>query len=182
MWLGYGFAGRTLFGEKTMTKAQSDLTTYRGIQWQDLHPIARMPFQDLTETLTKAFTGKATRTWFRPHMGYRGPAVQDALYAHGRTKPGAQVTKAQGWESAHQFGLAVDFVPWIGGSIPREKADGTPIGGDEPKGYWLWDDTADWKFLKSRAEMHGLLCPIAWDRPHVEHPAWDVIRRRIRGG
>ncbi len=42
-------------------------------------------------------------------QGLRTIAEQDALYAQGRTKPGAIVTKAKGGNSMHNFGLAVDF-------------------------------------------------------------------------
>lgn len=162
----------------------TDLYEYRGIAWQDLHPIARMQFQEMAENLTQAFTGGAIKQWFRPHMGYRSPAVQDGLYAQGRTKQGAVVTKAQGWESAHQFGLAVDFVPWETLTKPTnrdadERSETLPLG---HKGRFVWAENAEWKKLASRAELVGLRCPIAWDRPHVEHPAWDVLRKRIRGG
>lgn len=40
----------------------------------------------------------------------RTNAEQDALYAQGRTKPGAIVTKAKGGQSYHNYGLAVDIV------------------------------------------------------------------------
>ena len=41
--------------------------------------------------------------------GSRTYAEQDALYAQGRTKPGAAVTNAQGGQSLHNFGIAWDF-------------------------------------------------------------------------
>jgi peptidoglycan L-alanyl-D-glutamate endopeptidase CwlK len=41
--------------------------------------------------------------------GHRSYAEQDALYAQGRTKPGAVVTKAKGGYSNHNFGLAFDI-------------------------------------------------------------------------
>ncbi len=42
-------------------------------------------------------------------QGLRTIAEQDALYAQGRTKPGAVVTNARGGYSYHNYGLAVDF-------------------------------------------------------------------------
>lgn len=42
-------------------------------------------------------------------QGLRTIAEQDALYAQGRTKPGAIVTNARGGYSYHNYGLAVDF-------------------------------------------------------------------------
>ena len=44
-------------------------------------------------------------------QGLRTVAEQDALYAQGRTTPGAIVTKATGYQSAHVYGYAVDLVP-----------------------------------------------------------------------
>lgn len=40
---------------------------------------------------------------------------QDALYAQGRTKPGAIVTNAKGGESFHNYACAFDFVPVVNG-------------------------------------------------------------------
>lgn len=42
-------------------------------------------------------------------QGLRTVAEQDALYAQGRTKPGAIITNARGGYSYHNYGLAVDF-------------------------------------------------------------------------
>jgi len=40
--------------------------------------------------------------------GFRSPADQDALYAQGRTENGHIVTNAQGGQSIHNYGFAVD--------------------------------------------------------------------------
>lgn len=40
--------------------------------------------------------------------GLRTDVEQDALYAKGRTRPGARVTNARGGQSAHNFGTAFD--------------------------------------------------------------------------
>lgn len=163
-----------------MTTIASDAYEYRGIAWQDLHPIARTQFQELADFLTQRAVNAAEAgqrvAWFRPHMGYRSPGVQAELYAQGRTKTGAKVTNARAWQSAHQFGLAVDFVPWSPVGIgPLTKWD------DTVKGRFFWDDNADWTALKGAAQRFGLDCPIKWDRPHVEHPQWNVLREAIRG-
>ena len=42
---------------------------------------------------------------------YRDSEFQNALYAKGRTAPGAIVTKAKGGQSMHNFQIAWDFVP-----------------------------------------------------------------------
>lgn len=46
---------------------------------------------------------------------WRSPQRQDYLYAQGRTREGKIVTRAKGWESWHQFGVAVDVVQFIKG-------------------------------------------------------------------
>jgi peptidoglycan L-alanyl-D-glutamate endopeptidase CwlK len=47
----------------------------------------------------------------RVTSGFRSFAEQDALYAQGRTKPGQIVTKAQGGQSLHNYGVAFDVWP-----------------------------------------------------------------------
>lgn len=74
--------------------------------------------------LRPTFRGRAT-VWLDRciHSGldilitctYRSPSEQADLYAQGRTKPGKIVTNAQPGESAHNYGLALDFVPLING-------------------------------------------------------------------
>lgn len=46
---------------------------------------------------------------------YRDHESQNALYAQGRTAPGAKVTNARGGESFHNWRVAFDFVPLVGG-------------------------------------------------------------------
>jgi peptidoglycan L-alanyl-D-glutamate endopeptidase CwlK len=46
---------------------------------------------------------------------YRDFESQNALYAQGRTKPGAKVTNAKAGESFHNFRVAFDFCPVVGG-------------------------------------------------------------------
>ncbi|MFZ9967900.1 MAG: M15 family metallopeptidase [Steroidobacteraceae bacterium] len=45
----------------------------------------------------------------------RDHEMQAALYARGRTLPGPRVTNARPGSSYHQYGLAFDFVPAVGG-------------------------------------------------------------------
>jgi peptidoglycan LD-endopeptidase CwlK len=47
----------------------------------------------------------------RVTQSLRTMAEQEALYAEGRTEPGAVVTNAQPGYTWHQFGLAVDVAP-----------------------------------------------------------------------
>ena len=54
----------------------------------------------------------------RVTQGLRTWEEQDALYAKGRSIPGAVVTNCPGGNSWHNFGLGVDVVPFL--------ADGSP--------------------------------------------------------
>lgn len=68
----------------------------------DVHPELQRRIQQLVQLLD--FDIEVT-------AGLRSYAEEDALYAQGRTAPGAIVTNAQGGYSAHNFGYAVDLVP-----------------------------------------------------------------------
>ena len=46
---------------------------------------------------------------------YRDNDQQNFLYASGRTRPGRILTNARGGYSFHNYRLAVDFVPMVGG-------------------------------------------------------------------
>jgi|SRR6187551_474910 len=71
---------------------------------------------------------------------YRSPEEQDILYARGRTTPGSIITNAKGGQSLHQYGVAFDCYPVVGGKIifdstyrqtaPIAKACGLEWGGD----------------------------------------------------
>jgi hypothetical protein len=95
-------------------------------------------------------------------LGYRTWAQQDALYARGRTAPGVRVTNAKAGESAHNYGLAVDFFA----ALPREA--GGPLAPD-------WSPAA-YDALGAAAKRQGLLWGGDWtvlpDRPHVQWPGY----------
>lgn len=93
---------------------------------------------------------------------------QTALYNQGRTTPGAVITDAQAGQSAHNFGLAVDFQPT------------GPEGFDKDAAY---DEKAsivdDWN--NSPLSAIGTLktdIPISsgLDRAHVQLANWVAIR------
>ena len=111
-------------------------------------PCARQAFIELSASL-------AHDTPFLLFEGYRSPTEQDLAYRRN-------ASKAQAMESAHQYGLAGDFVPFIDGN-------------------WRWDQPDElWTTLTVRASEFGLLTSISWDRPHVEHPAWKRVRLATR--
>lgn len=93
-------------------------------------------------------------------QGLRTFAQQDALFAQGRTRPGPVVTRARGGQSNHNYGLAVDLVPFTNGQ-PNWNA---PLG--------------VWTTIGSEAEKLGLEWGGDWrkfvDKPHVQLPGLSV--------
>lgn len=85
---------------------------------------------------------------------YRSVGTQNFYYNKGRTTTEAKITNARGYESMHQYGLAVDLV--FGG--PRK---------------WHWN--GDYSLLeKLISETKGLKWGGDWgDEPHVQ---LDVIK------
>src|SRR5688572_8352557 len=88
--------------------------------------------------------------------GYRSAREQEALYQQGRTAPGAIVTNARGFQSAHNFGIAVDFA----------RDQDTNRAGLQPG----WSGP-EYEELGKQARLHGL----GWggdfkvrDRSHVQ--------------
>lgn len=110
----------------------------------------------LADDLAKAYGLNISKgVLFRPFEIFRAPDRQAECLRKGTTKVGA-------WGSAHQYGLAVDYVPYVCGK-------------------WSWQaSTEAWDFLRKSAEARGLRCVIAWDRPHVEHPAFDRLREALK--
>lgn len=106
-----------------------------------LHPACREKFVKLAIYLEDK--ADEIGVLFRPFEGYRSPERQEFVFKNG-------TSKAHAWYSAHQYGLAVDFVPVI-------------------NGVWNWSvSRQSWDALKKAAEAHGLFVPISWDSPHVE--------------
>lgn len=62
-----------------------------------------------------AATLEANGTYLLVVSGLRTAAEQNALYAQGRTAPGHIVTNAKAGQSMHNYGLAVDVVPYLSG-------------------------------------------------------------------
>lgn len=92
----------------------------------------------------------------------RSEAEQDALYAQGRTTPGPIVTKAKAGQSAHQYGLALDFVIMDNG-----KPD---WGGISP----AWDKAIE------LAEARGLQSLRPMESAHLQHPRWRELSQETK--
>lgn len=124
-----------------------------------LHPFVRLPVEAVQRELSDAFARGQLRYRLHVFETWRSPARQDFLF-NGAGK----VTRVRAWESAHQYGLAADFV-------------------GRTKSGWTWDVPAsDWALLRRVAEDHGLAVPAAsWDPGHVEWPHWPDLRDVLVG-
>jgi hypothetical protein len=122
-----------------------------------LHPRVRTTFKVLARELREAHEARTTQTLFLPFETYRTPERQAQLKAQSK-----MVTAAGPWSSAHQFGLAVDFVPFVDGK-------------------WSWADGHDYRFLRAAAERLGLKNGFSWgDLVHVEHPVFESVKAAMR--
>lgn len=114
-------------------------------------------------------TGR-TKTRFEVFETYRDPIRQRDMFAKG-------VSKAGPFQSAHQFGLAVDFVPFVS---PDEAARLSKLTGERHFPGWNWHSSHDYSFLAASAKLFKLAVPITWDLCHVEHPNWQKLRESFR--
>ena len=92
----------------------------------------------------------------------RSGPEQDALYASGRSIEGPIRTRARAGQSAHQYGLALDFV-----ILDSGKADWS---GDSPP----------WNHAISLAEIRGMHSLRPFESAHLEHPEWHEIAGRTQ--
>lgn len=124
----------------------------------ELHPLFRGPCEALYKDLTRAHETGSLQLRFELFETFRLPSRQARMIAEG-------VSKARPFQSAHQFGCAADFVPFL--TQKQAEALGTRSG-------WNWDQVPveAWDFLAQRAKAYGIEQPIRWDRPHIELPGW----------
>ena len=128
-----------------------------------LHPIMRPLVRTLLATLyPHTWKGEDGRSYgWAMFEGYRSPEAQHMLFTETKS------THVDAWGSAHQFGLAVDIVPCtLDPQGARTLQD------------WSWARTHPWAKMHVDAAHCGLITPLAWDMPHVEHPIWLSIPHR----
>jgi len=105
----------------------------------------------------------ASGTYLLVVSGLRTAAEQNALYAQGRTTPGHIVTNAKAGQSMHNYGLAVDVVPYLSG----------------PSGQLNWNtQTAQYQAMVSALKAQGLVWGGEWhtipDPDHFQMPTVPV--------
>lgn len=126
----------------------------------NLHPAGEAQFRALIHRMRSViFRSEGKQFVLQPFEGFRHPERQNDLFADKK------VTKARPWESAHQYGLAVDFA---GRCVKQTGA----------LGDWFWPipENQCWIDLKRRAALEALDVPISWDHGHVQHPLFDRIK------
>lgn len=104
---------------------------------------------------------------------FRDAASQAALFAQGRTEPGAVVTKAEPGFSFHQFRVAFDFVPIVNGKAQWNDLRSFKLCGEIAKEIGLtW--AGDWTTFKEYGHCQlpgltiaGLRCEFGVERAHV---------------
>lgn len=124
----------------------------------ELHPTIRGKAEGLHKHLIRLHETGELKLRFEIFETFRLPSRQIDMKAKGVSKAGA-------FASAHQFGLAIDFVPFL--SQQDARALGVRPG-------WYWPEITDeaWKVLKQTATLYGLHGPLAWDGSHIELPNW----------
>ena len=114
------------------------------------------PFAEKCKNLLQICESRGVRYYMI--SGYRSVTEQNELYAQGRTKPGQIVTNARGGQSAHNFGIAIDFCR----DVDMQRS------GLQPS----WN-TPDYKVLGEEAVRLGLESGLYWnfkDAPHIQLP------------
>lgn len=131
-----------------------------------LHPVMQGPAAALALAMrTKLFKAESGEQFvLHPFEGFRHPRRQHYLLTATKS------TKAGPWQSAHQYGLAVDFA----GLVVDE-------GNAVIPNSWTWEvPRTGWVELKRVAAAFGLDVPIAWDQGHVQHPRFDLVRKSYK--
>lgn len=129
-----------------------------------LHPKLRAEALVIYDEIIAALTGKAI---CRFAYTLRTFAEQDALYAQGRTKPGAKVTNAKGGQSYHNYGLAIDIVLLV----DKDKNGSFESASWDTKSDFDGDAKSDWQEVVAIFKRHGYEWGGDWkftDMPHFQ--------------
>lgn len=141
----------------------ADIKTLERVQL--LHPKLREEAVEIYSEICEALKGKAM---CRFAYTLRTFAEQDALYAQGRTAPGAKVTNARGGQSFHNYGLAIDIVL----IVDRDGNGSFETASWDVKTDFDGDGKSDWQEVVTIFKRYGYQWGGDWvsfpDRPHFE--------------
>ncbi|HEY4431876.1 MAG TPA: M15 family metallopeptidase [Paenibacillus sp.] len=148
----------------------SQIRNKSALRLTNLHPVVRSAATALIEHCYKLNIPILIT------QGLRTIAEQDALYAQGRTKPGAIVTNARGGYSYHNFGLAVDFALLL----PNGSSVSWDMRLDRNN-----NQIADWQEVVKEAKALGFEWGGDWtsfkDYPHFQM-AFGLTLTQLRAG
>lgn len=141
-----------------------------------LHPKFQRVVERLEKYLIDAYETGRTKTRFELFEGFRDPERQARMLAQGTSKAGP-------FQSGHQLGLAVDFVPYL--SVEDAKIFNTvhKLFGDKAvRPGWSWHALHDYEYLRLVATTQfQLVMPVfSWDKCHIEHPDYPMLRSTMR--
>ena len=140
-----------------------------------LHPKLRDEALDIYKEICEVLKGKAM---CRFAFTLRTFAEQDALYAQGRTKPGAVVTKAKAGQSYHNYGLAIDIV-----LVVDTNGDGNyETASWDTKTDFDKDGKSDWSEVVTIFKQHGWEWGGDWkflDLPHFQKTFGKSVRELL---
>jgi len=131
---------------------------------QLLHPKLREEALTMYDEIVAALTGTAA---CRFAYTLRTFAEQDGLFAQGRTKPGAIVTKAKGGQSYHNYGLAIDIVLLV----DKDKNGTFETASWDLKTDFDGDGKSDWQEVVAIFKRYGYEWGGDWkflDAPHFQ--------------
>jgi peptidoglycan L-alanyl-D-glutamate endopeptidase CwlK len=150
------------FYQTFLAKKMKDEKTLERIKL--LHPKLRDEALEMYDDIIAALTGFAA---CRFAYTLRTFAEQDALYAQGRSKPGAKVTNAKGGQSYHNYGLAIDIVLLI----DKDKNGTFETASWDTKTDFDKDGKADWIEVVNIFKRYGYEWGGDWkfiDMPHFQ--------------
>lgn len=128
-------------------KPNKDIAALHPLMWNEVHGL-----------LARLADVAKEEPWFPEFTlfeGYRSPERQALMIARGRSK-------AKPWQSAHQYGLAVDLLPVVFGKL-------------------TWSVPGDvWTRLAHEVLPFNMICPIGWDKPHCQHVIFKDIERAFQ--
>jgi len=127
-------------------------------------------FRPILETILTEVSEATGLTWVC-YCGRRTMKEQAGLYEQGRTKPGKKVTNAPAGSSPHNYGLASDCAP-------LKKGCQHDIWWDAPSSVWAkYGEVCEKHHITWGGHFRSIT-----DKPHCEHPRWEIERKKWRAG
>jgi len=141
-----------------------------------LHPKFQGRIKRLHQYLIDSYETGRTQTRFEIFETFRDPVRQGSMLAQGTSKAGP-------FQSSHQLGLAVDFVPHLSvEDAKRFNARHSLFGDKAVRAGWSWHALHNYEYLRQAAtSLFDCSMPVfSWDKCHVEAPEFVMIRSSMK--